>query len=63
MNNFKIDNELLRQKNILSKEEILTKEGDLYVVKNVVTNENRIIEKEQVLPFLNENSQKKLLKG
>lgn len=59
-----IDNnlqELLRAKGIISQNEVVTKEGDLYVAVNVIDNNRRIIHLDKTL--LENRNQKQLLKG
>jgi hypothetical protein len=50
--------EKLRENGVISKEEILLKEGDLYVAKNVVSGNRRIIEVSSVV-----GEGRRLLKG
>lgn len=59
-----IDNalqETLRVKGIISQNEVVSKEGDLYVAVNVIDNSRRIIELDKTL--LEGRGEKKLLKG
>jgi len=59
-----IDNalqEALRAKGIISQNEVVSKEGDLYVAVNVIDNSRRIIELDKTL--LESRGEKKLLKG
>tara|TARA_Y100000310_G_scaffold156683_1_gene156128 strand:+ start:206 stop:388 length:183 start_codon:yes stop_codon:yes gene_type:complete len=49
----------LREKNLISKEEVAYKAGDLIVVENVVTKDRRVLEGVNLLEGLN----KQLLKG
>jgi len=59
-----IDNalqETLRIKGIISQNEVVSKEGDLYVAVNVINNSRRIIELDKTL--LESRGEKKLLKG
>ena len=59
-----IDNalqETLRVKGIISQNEVVSKEGDLYVAVNVIDNSRRIIELDKTL--LEGRGEKKLLTG
>lgn len=51
----------LRERGLISLDEVVSKEGDLFVAINVVTNERRIIHVDENL--LETKSQKKILKG
>ena len=56
-------NEKLRALGKLSQTEIFLQEGDLFIAKDVLTNNKRIIQKDQVvLATLNENK-RTILKG
>ena len=50
----------LREKGLISENEIVTKQGDLYIALNVISNTKRILTIDNV--FLNENT-KRVLKG
>jgi len=51
----------LREQGIISKEEVVYQEGDLYVAKNVVTDSKRIVEIRSLISSRNES--KRVLKG
>tara|TARA_R110001583_G_scaffold65926_1_gene190115 strand:+ start:96 stop:284 length:189 start_codon:yes stop_codon:yes gene_type:complete len=50
----------LREKGLISENEIVTKQGDLYIALNVISNTKRILTIDNI--FLNENT-KRVLKG
>lgn len=59
-----IDNtlqEALRTKGVISEQEVVSKEGDLYVAVNVINNSRRIIQIDKTL--LEGRKDKQLLKG
>ena len=59
-----IDNalqETLRARGVISEQEVVSKEGDLYVAVNVIDNSRRIIQLDKKL--LEGRSDKQLLKG
>ena len=59
-----IDNalqETLRARGVISENEVVSKEGDLYVAVNVIDNSRRIIQLDKTL--LEGRSDKQLLKG
>lgn len=59
-----IDNvlqETLRAQGVISEQEVVSKEGDLYVAVNVIDNSRRIIQLDKTL--LEGRSNKQLLKG
>ena len=58
----------LRNKNIISENEVAIQSGDLYFAKNVLTNEKRMLNTSSITAMtknesLSENTQKTLLKG
>tara|TARA_B100000035_G_C20902282_1_gene509979 strand:+ start:548 stop:766 length:219 start_codon:yes stop_codon:yes gene_type:complete len=58
----------LRNKNIISENEVAIQSGDLYFAKNVLTNEKRMLSTSSITAMtknesLSENTQKTLLKG
>ena len=58
----------LRNKKIISENEVAIQSGDLYFAKNVLTNEKRILNTSSITAMtknesLSENTQKTLLKG
>jgi hypothetical protein len=58
----------LRQSNTISEQEVVIAEGDLYYVKNVLTNEKRMISKDIISSInqnesVNETVKRQLLKG
>lgn len=53
--------EVLRQQGVITKEEVITKEGDLFIAVNVVSNDRRIVQVDDFL--LESKTQKTLLKG
>jgi hypothetical protein len=59
-----IDNalqETLRARGVISENEVVSKEGDLYVAVNVIDNSRRIVQLDKTL--LEGRSDKQLLKG
>lgn len=53
--------ESLRSKGVISKDEVVAREGDLFVAVNVISNERRIVNVDDFL--LEAKTQKTLLKG
>jgi hypothetical protein len=58
----------LRNKNIISENEVAIQSGDLYFAKDVLTNEKRMLSASSIATMtknesLSENTQKTLLKG
>tara|TARA_R100000697_G_C5345152_1_gene170198 strand:+ start:370 stop:555 length:186 start_codon:yes stop_codon:yes gene_type:complete len=59
-----VDNQLqetLRRQGVISKNEVVSKEGDLYIAVNVIDNSRRIVHIDRSL--LEGRDKKKLLKG
>ena len=52
---------LLRARGVITENEVVSKEGDLFVAVNVINNSRRIIQLDQTL--LENRSDKQLLKG